>query len=141
MSTLRKRLGLDGPARGAKPESPRPAEPAGKPGKSGPLPEASPDSVVTRSCGCRAGVRFLQGSKCPGCVSKARRQRQGKQKATQGRLPDGAAFLVIFDATAQQWTGTLTVGTLVFEDQAGRVFALLERLDALYRKAVSEVAG
>ena len=65
-------------------------------------------------------------------------QPQQEKHATQHweRLPDGAKFVVVYDATRTQWTGTLTIGETVFTGSAGGVFKLLNRLDRQYRESV-----
>jgi hypothetical protein len=52
------------------------------------------------------------------------------------RLPDGAKFEVVYDASRTQWTGTLTIGEKVFTGSAGGVFKLLNRLDRQYRQSI-----
>jgi hypothetical protein len=55
------------------------------------------------------------------------------------RLPDGSQFEVRYDAGKVQWSGSLTVPTaeggasLTFTGSASALFALLRRLDKLYR--------
>lgn len=60
---------------------------------------------------------------------------QGKKPAGEApeRLPNGAKFEVVYDASQTRWTGTLTIGEKVFTDSAGGVFKLLNRLDRQYR--------
>jgi hypothetical protein len=54
----------------------------------------------------------------------------------KGRLPDGASFAVAYDATAERWQGTLTIGTTVFQGETSGVFRLLEQLDKEYRASL-----
>jgi hypothetical protein len=54
----------------------------------------------------------------------------------RGRLPDGARFAVAYDADAERWTGTLTIGDKVFAGEQGALFKLLEKLDQLYRASL-----
>jgi hypothetical protein len=81
-------------------------------------------------------------------VRQAEKQQRAKQAATAGpsertkpvgevteRLPDGAKFEVVYDASQTRWTGTLTIGEKVFADSAGGVFKLLNRLDRQYRQS------
>jgi hypothetical protein len=52
-------------------------------------------------------------------------------------LPDGSRFDVAYDATAQAWSGTLTVPTAgTFTASVGAVFKLLSKLDAQYRASL-----
>jgi hypothetical protein len=133
MSTLRKQLGLGRPQ--AKAKSPPPA----KPKPAAPV-EADRRLVVTHSCGCKIGVVYLQGSACPACAGKRRRERQHnrgvachERAMTAKRLPDSATFAATYDALAQRWVGTLTDGGRVFEAEASGVFRLMADLDQLYR--------
>jgi hypothetical protein len=102
------------------------------------------------------------GQLCPACREQkeqevqeaARQRRQEKAKAKEQqpqptprkpkqlpqRLPDGARFNVVYDAAKQEWSGTLTIGSDVFSDSASGVFALLTRLDRLYRNQVQPIA-
>ena len=101
----------------------------------------------------------LQERPCPACRQKAhaeltareqaaaaeRRKARGgptprREKAARPvveRLPDGSEFHVTYDATAERWSGALTVttpeGGKVFEGEAGGVFTLLTALDRQYR--------
>jgi hypothetical protein len=63
-----------------------------------------------------------------------------RPKDLPARLPDGAKFEVVYDATKMHWTGTLTVGKAVFTDSASAVFKLLNRLDQQYRKSLPPAA-
>jgi hypothetical protein len=130
MNTLRKRLGLDHSQPQAK--SPPPA----KPQRTLPV-EADRRVIITRSCGHKIGVVHLQGSSCPHCARKARRERRLTQTVARrdraNRLPDGATFCATYDAQAERWAGTLTIGGQVFEAEASGVFRLMEALDRLYR--------
>lgn len=57
------------------------------------------------------------------------------------RLPDGAKFEVLYDASQTRWTGKLTIGEKVFTDSAGGVFKLLNRLDRQYRLSLPPALG
>jgi hypothetical protein len=58
-------------------------------------------------------------------------------KGQAGRLPDRSRFEVQFDASAEAWSGTLTVPrdgvSNTFTASASGVFTLLTKLDTLYR--------
>ncbi len=61
-----------------------------------------------------------------------------KAHETKGRLPDGSAFAVKWDAKSQRWSGTLTImgeGVILkeFSDYSAGVFRLLANLDNRYR--------
>jgi hypothetical protein len=69
-------------------------------------------------------------------------QRKAKQppreKPAGGRLPDGSRFEMQYDATKQQWSGTLTVpapegAPASFSGSASALFRLLSSLDEKYR--------
>jgi hypothetical protein len=57
------------------------------------------------------------------------------------RLPNGAKFEVVYDATKVQWSGTLTIGDKVFTGSASGVFTLLNRLDRQYRATLPQSPG
>jgi hypothetical protein len=72
-------------------------------------------------------------------TEKQQRAESGTKKLAgdgMGRLPDGAKFEVVYDATRTQWTGTLTIGARVFTGSAGGVFKLLNRLDRKFRQSL-----
>jgi hypothetical protein len=127
-SNLRKQLGLD---------KPKPPTPAAAPPKAKKTPAAQADAklVVTRSCGCKIGVRHLEQSPCPACVRRNRRKRPPRRQAPD-RLPDNASFSVVYDAAAVSWAGTLSVDGKVFEGQSSAVFHLLALLDKKYRDSL-----
>ena len=95
---------------------------------------------------------------CPVCREQRQREEQeaaarrradrgaaqparGRKRPTQappGRLPDGSCFEVRFDAAAESWSGTLTVGPARFTATAGGVFRLLTLLDRQYRATLPE---
>jgi hypothetical protein len=94
--------------------------------------ELAPKQVVTFGCGCKFMARYLQGAQCVACQ---RRRRNERQKAAQAnpkglpfRLPDGATFSATYDATAEQWFATLSVGTTIWEASGPSVHNLLRRL-------------
>jgi hypothetical protein len=137
---LREKLGLN--------KSPAAAAPAGQPAPPSkparpPKAEAPTDNVVTYACGCRVGVANLRGRACPACARKSRaaakaRHEEARKGRVAGRLPDGSAFLLTYDAAATEWSGVLTVGTLSFDAKASGVVKLLGVLDAMYRRAGGE---
>ena len=75
-----------------------------------------------------------------------KREREAKNKTLSdqldqfpdgGRLPNQSAFFAQYDADTRHWTGTLSVpGLPDFHLASSGVFALLGRLDRLYRKVV-----
>ena len=89
---------------------------------------------------------------CPPCRQErvkadtlAAKDRRTKKSATfakslKPRLPDGARFVAAFDATAVQWTGTLTVEGATFERQGSSLNKLLHKLDDAYRSTVVAVS-
>jgi hypothetical protein len=64
-------------------------------------------------------------------------ERKRPTQAPPGRLPDGSCFEVRYDAAAETWSGTLTVGPSRFTATAGGVFRLLTLLDGQYRAALA----
>ena len=99
-----------------------------------------------RSC---AGTISNPTARCwPACTRRHRALRNQKRQQQRparkagasgtGRLPDGSAFAVRYDAGRTEWQGTLSVpdgsgGLETFTGQAGAVFELLAVLDAAYR--------
>ncbi|HSX22311.1 MAG TPA: hypothetical protein VLE97_06000 [Gaiellaceae bacterium] len=89
---------------------------------------------------------------CPACRQErvkadalAAKERRAKKKATfakalKPRLPDGARFAATYDASAVQWTGTLTVDGVTFERQGSSLSKLLHKLDDVYRTTTVIVA-
>lgn len=83
---------------------------------------------------------------CPQCRMAAERQRVAEAQAaapkrrhhrtSKSRLPDGAQFVVTYNAAFQSWGGHLLIGDKRFVAQAGGVFTLLARLDDQYRAAL-----
>jgi hypothetical protein len=145
-NSLRKQLGLERP----KPQTPAaaPARPQAngneaKAGRGKPI-EADVRLIVTRSCGCKVGIRYLQQSACEGCQRKKRiakgQARAKEQRKQASRLPDGSTLCVVYDASTQSWFGTLTIGDKTFEGKASALFKLEMELDAMYRRSL-EPAG
>ncbi len=67
-----------------------------------------------------------------GGTSVSARETQHKIK---GRLPDGATFHAVYDATTQKWTGTLEIpGAPIFGEKANGVFWCMSNLDNKYRE-------
>lgn len=105
--------------------------------------------VTDRPCrACRERKRIEEEEAAK--VRQAEKQQRAKEAATAGapakkkpfgqimdRLPDGAKFEVVYDASQTRWTGTLTIGEKVFTDSAGGVFKLLNRLDHQYRQTLT----
>jgi hypothetical protein len=130
--SLRRTLGLDKPRTPATP----PQADNAKPGKADKV-ELPAKQIITYLCGHKVGVHNLHGQPCPSCSRKRRaegRARREEARQGAGRLPDASAFLLEYDAAAQQWSGTLTVGALSFEAKAPAVFRLLQVLDRMYRQ-------
>ena len=66
------------------------------------------------------------------------KQPGGPKAANGGRLPDASAFAVRFDATKNEWSGTLTIpGVEPFSGSASGLFRLLEKLDRHYRQTLA----
>ena len=63
-----------------------------------------------------------------------------KRPDIPGRLPDGAVFHLLYNASTQTWWGTLKVGDAEFSGEKGGVFKLLRILDAKYRKTIVPAA-
>ena len=63
-----------------------------------------------------------------------------KRPDIPGRLPDGAVFHLLYNASTQTWWGTLKIGDAEFSGEKGGVFKLLRILDAEYRKSLAPVA-
>jgi hypothetical protein len=67
-------------------------------------------------------------------AAERRAKKEANPKAVfKPRLPDGARFSAVYDATATRWTGTLTIAGDVLEQQAGSLTKLLHKLDDVYR--------
>ena len=99
--------------------------------------------------------RKLAGRDCAACREKKRLELEAADEARRaakesrkqgevakpakdsrphaGRLPDGSRYEVRYDATRQEWSGTLTVPPLTFEGAGSGLFALLAQLDSQYR--------
>lgn len=60
-------------------------------------------------------------------------ERFPKPPRERPRLPDGARFDVVYDATEKRWTGTLIAGGHTVSGRAGGVFTLLGVLDQKLR--------
>ncbi len=85
-----------------------------------------------------SGTAPPKGAKKP----KVGRVEQSERKmAKRGRLPDGATFLMGYDAGKKEWLGTLTVEGVQFTLRAGGVFRLLEQLDKMYRSSLVPTEG
>jgi hypothetical protein len=95
----------------------------------------------------REGRRQKETSRdCPACrqarvaadvaaaaVRKAKKTAE-KMAKIRPRLPDGSRFAAVYDAGTTQWTGTLTIEGVVFEQRASGLKKLLDRLDDAYRE-------
>ena len=72
---------------------------------------------------------------------------EGKPRGQQsGRLPDGSRFEVTYDASKEQWAGSLTVPTpggepATFAGSGSGLFPLLAELDRLYRASLDANRG
>jgi hypothetical protein len=115
------------PAAGAPPQPAKASKPKSV--------QADAKLVITRSCGHKIGVNYLQQSVCEGCARCARKKKPPRRPTVE-RLPDNSRFDVLYDAATLTWTGTLTIGEKVFEAQAGAVFRLLGVLDKMYRDSL-----
>ena len=97
---------------------------------------------------------------CPSCRQaraeaevKAAAERKAQRKAVparpsyvrgfkpRGRLPDGARFAAVYDATSTRWSGALTIGEATFQCDASSVRKLLSKLDDAYRASLPEAAA
>jgi hypothetical protein len=105
--------------------------------------------VTDRPCrACRERKRIEEEEAAK--VRRAEKEQRAKEAAAAGpsprkkpfgeataRLPDGAKFEVVYEATQTRWTGTLTIGDKVFTDSASGVFHLLRKLDRKYRETLT----
>jgi len=76
---------------------------------------------------------------------EAKRAKEAERGEAPGRLPDGSRFEVRYDASAERWSGSLTVPTAggepaTFTGSGSGLFPLLSSLDQQYR-ASGEAAG
>jgi hypothetical protein len=103
--------------------------------------------LIGRACkACRAARQQAEQE----ALEKRRAERAARAQAEPspkksrpplGRLPDGSRYDVAYDATAQAWSGTLTIpGREAFTASASGVFTLLSKLDGLYRATLPEPA-
>lgn len=71
-------------------------------------------------------------------------EQQDARRAHKGRLPDGSRFDLTYHANTQTWTGELLIWSvevndlITFSGEAPGVVRLLDKLDDLYRKWVTE---
>ena len=63
-----------------------------------------------------------------------------KRTDIPGRLPDGAVFHLLYNASRKVWWGTLKIGDAEFSGEKGGVFKLLRILDTKYRKSIVPAA-
>jgi hypothetical protein len=115
---------------------PEPIKPAKKP--RGP--------AVKYRCGHETAAAHFAGQDCPACRNEQRRQKNAKRRAelesapradkyAADRLPDGARFHVAYDATAERWSGVLSIpGCGDIRSSASGVFRLLRDLDQAFRQ-------
>ena len=59
---------------------------------------------------------------------------------TNGSLPDGALFVLLYSAVTKTWVGSLKIGDVVFSEKNCGRFKLMRVLDAEYRKTLAPVA-
>jgi hypothetical protein len=83
-----------------------------------------------------AKVKQLEKQQRAEAAALAAKQPKKPPAAKQERLPDGAKFEVVYDATRTLWTGSLTIGETVFSGTAGALFTLLNRLDRQFRQTL-----
>jgi hypothetical protein len=75
---------------------------------------------------------------CRACFrGQSRRRIKALRTRTNERLPDNAVFHAEYDAGIVLWTGTLTIGEVVYEAKAHGVHHLLKRLGQIHREAVN----
>lgn len=108
-----------------------------------------PGPQVTYKCGHTVGLKHLEGIHCLKCrndagkkAALARRQLpMEKPDKDSHRLPDGAEFQAVYDATTKRWKGSLYFGPVdhrvVLTDDSGAVMKLLGKLDTQYRAWVA----
>lgn len=102
-----------------------------------------PDRKVPAAC-CQAYAAELKQRRQERHAKKSE-QRAERKAESCGRLPDGSAFHVTYDATAQKWSGSLVTTVngqqANFTASAEAVFKLLAKLDGLYRSELARDAA
>ncbi len=73
----------------------------------------------------------------------ARAARQEAERASKqvGRLPHASRVDIIYDATAEEWFGSLVVDGVLFQGRASSQSKLMHELDTLYRKSLLPSQG
>ncbi len=114
-------------------QSPRKSE-ATTPVEERPPEPRPPQQVVIRRCGHSEPLASVQSRDCAACKERRRGAKLPPDSYNHGRLPQGAAFFVTYDADKQRWSGALNVpGVKTFEGSASGVFYLLRQLDKQFR--------
>jgi hypothetical protein len=103
--------------------------------------------AISRDCkACREKKQIAEtAAAAQRKIEKEQRKARDAEKPSRpqtGRLPDGSRFEVVYDATKQQWNGTLIIqgadGTpATFTGSGSGLFPLLSALDAQYRASLS----
>jgi hypothetical protein len=128
-------------ARQAKAPAAPPATPVPAPKAAEAKPVKPPAPKLRHCCGHEQTVANITARPCPQCMRRARLERGRRQAQRHAqRLPDGARFVVAYDAATQTWTGTLELmvpgqaDAQRFEGSASGVFHLLRDLDQQFRQ-------
>jgi hypothetical protein len=89
--------------------------------------------IASRDCGqCRkAASQAAAAAKVP----RGPRAERLDRALADRRLPNGAAFYVVYDAATESWSGCLGVNNTTVSGSASGVFGLLQLLDRRYRAA------
>ncbi len=103
-------------------------------------PPKAPGPMLTYLCGHAEKVAQAERYPCPVCANKARRERNERKrmKNKKDRLPDGATFEAVYDASLTRWLVVLKVPRsggepATFTDEGSALFPTLERLDQAFR--------
>lgn len=126
--------------------------------KEGAFPNHTPTKKekITFKCGCEKTVLDVANCLCMNCTKKARAERirrkyekrnlttikKEKTKPHWSRLPHQSTIAAVYDATKEEWTGSLTIfegekAVAKFEDFANGQFRLMIRLDEHYRNWIA----
>jgi len=115
--------------------------------------DASPK--IKYRCGHERALIDLTNKDCPSCREKAVQPKHARDRATRAerlnkevpfaeafRLPDGAAYLKTYDATAKEWTVTLAIpGVPTFTAKGSGSFRTETVIDAMYREWLAAQNG